>query len=159
MSSPQRALRVYLDTSVFGGVFDEGFETASRLVFDRINTGSYIAMLGATTLAELANAPQHVQSVLGSLPKTGLVLCPITASVEELRDAYIHAKVLGEASIDDATHVATATVHDADVIVSWNFKHIVNLLRIRGFNAVNATRNYRSMHIVSPLEMQYADHS
>ncbi|MFN0011497.1 MAG: PIN domain protein [Phycisphaerales bacterium] len=157
MSGADRKLRGYLDTSVFGGVYDAGFDEASRAIVARVAEGRMVAMVGATTLAELSLAPERVQDVFHSLPRTSVFLCPITRAVEALRDEYLAARVLGEASLDDATHVATATVHDADVVVSWNFKHIVNLGRIRGFNSVNVGLGYKAMTIISPLELLYAE--
>jgi hypothetical protein len=127
----RRQFRAYLDTPVFGGVYDEGFAAASRSVFDHVRRGRLVVMVGSTVLAELSEAPERVRQVLADLDPSGVVVCPITVAVEELRDAYIEAGVLGEGSLDDATHVATATVHDADMIVNWNFKHIVNFQRMR----------------------------
>ena len=73
--------------------------------------------------------------------------------MRELADEYVRAGVLGPASADDATHVAAATVAGADLIVSWNFRHIVNYNRIRGFNAVNVRMGYRAITILSPREV------
>ena len=49
--------------------------------------------------------------------------------------------------------MAAATVADADLILSWNFKHIVNYDRIRGFNGVNLKHGYRALSIISPMEL------
>lgn len=70
-----------------------------------------------------------------------------------LRDAYLKAEVVGRASADDALHVAIAAVYRADIIVSWNFKHIVQRRRIHGFEAVNTLMDYRSPEIFSPREI------
>ena len=70
-----------------------------------------------------------------------------------LRDAYLRADVVGRASADDALHVAIATVYRADIIVSWNFKHIVQRRRIHGFEAVNTLMDYRPPDIFSPREI------
>ncbi|VAX42859.1 hypothetical protein MNBD_PLANCTO03-247 [hydrothermal vent metagenome] len=157
MSALQRPLRAYLDTSVFGGVFDAGFDEASRAFIDSIRVGRVIAMVGSTTLAELSQAPDRVQAVLAELPPESVVRCGITEEVECLRDAYLDAGVLTPKWTDDATHVATATVHDADILVSWNFRHIVNYDKIRLFNAVNVRLGYRQIAIHSPLELQHDD--
>ena len=157
MTNIGRPIRAYVDTSVFGGVYDAGFETPSRAFVEAVKQGRIIAMVGATTLAELAGAPERVQAVLAVFPPTAVVRCGITAEVEELRDAYLAAGVLSPKWRDDATHVATATVHDADVLVSWNFRHIVNFDKIRLFNAVNIRMGYGQISIHSPLELQYAD--
>lgn len=159
MSDLNRPIRAYLDTSVFGGVFDEGFDEASKAFIESIHAGRVIAMVGSTTLAELAMAPEAVQKVLMDLPRERVVRCGITEEVERLREANLDAKVLTPKWTDDATHVATATVHDADLLVSWNFRHIVNYDKIRLFNAVNTRLGYRSIAIHSPLELQHGDHT
>lgn len=155
----QRPIRAYLDTSVFGGVFDDGFDAASLAFFESIKEGLVIAMVGSTTLAELSQAPERVQGVLADLPLDSVVRCGITDEVEHLRDAYLAAGVLTPKWADDATHVATATVHDADILVSWNFRHIVNYDKIRLFNAVNVQLGYKQIAIHSPLELQHDDES
>jgi hypothetical protein len=70
-----------------------------------------------------------------------------------LAERYIQAEVIGRASRLDAQHIATATVHRADVLVSWNFKHVVNLDRIQGYNSVNLRQGYPLLEIRSPLEV------
>ncbi len=80
---------------------------------------------------------------------------PIGADVPELAEAYVRANVLAASSQNDALHVAAATAAGADLILSWNFKHIVNFSRIRGFNSVNVSLGYRTLTILSPLEVIY----
>ena len=150
-------LRVYVDTSVFGGVGDARFAEASRRFFDGVKMGDIIALLSAETLREPAKAPTFVQETWQGLPPEGVDEVPITREVEELAEAYIRANVLGPASASDALHVATATVAGADLIVSWNFKHIVNFRRIRGHNSVNVAQGYRALTILSPLEIDNED--
>jgi hypothetical protein len=82
---------------------------------------------------------------------------PVDSRVESLADAYVTGGVLGKASRSDAIHVATATVAEADVIVSWNFKHIVNYNRIHKYNAINVLQGFRPIEILSPAEMAYGD--
>jgi hypothetical protein len=70
-----------------------------------------------------------------------------------LRDAYLRAEVLGGGSEKDAHHVALATVAKADIIVSWNFRHIVHFDKIRGFQSVNLREGYAALEIRSPKEV------
>ena len=81
----------------------------------------------------------------------------IDDEVKELAEKYIQAGVLGPASTSDALYVATASVAGADLILSWNFKHIVNFNRIKGFNGVNLMNGYPLMTILSPMEVAYDD--
>lgn len=81
----------------------------------------------------------------------------VTADVLMLADAYIRAGVVGARCADDAAHVAAATVARADAIVSWNFKRIVRLDRIKAYNQVNLAHGYGILTFVSPREVSYDD--
>lgn len=146
-------IRVYVDTSVFGGTQDEEFSEDSKRFFDQVRKGEFIVLLSAETLRELSQSPEQVQSVWQGLPPDQVEEVPLYTEVWELANEYILAKVLGPPSIGDAIHIAAATVAGADLILSWNFKHIVNFNRIRGFNGVNVRFGYRSMTILSPKEV------
>jgi predicted nucleic acid-binding protein len=148
-----RQLRIYADTSVIGGCFDAEFEQASRKLFERIQEGRFILVLSGTTLEELNQAPARVQQVVKALPQWAVERVFLTREMEMLRDACISAGVVEESSLYDAEHIACATVADVDVIVSWNFKHIVNFDRIRGYHAVNLFRGYHQVPIHTPAEV------
>ena len=72
-----------------------------------------------------------------------------------LAHAHLTAKVVTVKSRGDAEHVAYATVARVDAIVSWNFKHIVRLDRIKGFNRVNFENGYGVLQIISPKEVYF----
>lgn len=154
-----KELRIYLDCSVFGGCFDEEFETASVNLIARIQKGQYKLLVSAVLLGELAEAPQHVREVFEEVPSERKEMVRTTREVVGLRNAYLAANILTDRWIDDATHVAVATVGGADAIVSWNFRHMVNLRKIVAFNEVNIARGYRVIHIISPTEFtdEYED--
>ena len=80
---------------------------------------------------------------------------PVLITEESLTLArqYIAEKVVGETSFDDCVHIALATIHKADILVSWNFKHIVNVYRIRGYNSVNLRNGYAALEIRSPKDI------
>jgi predicted nucleic acid-binding protein len=159
MAVPAGKVRAYADTSVFGGVQDEEFREASRQFFRRVKRGDYMILLSTLTLREIAGAPSNVRRVLAELPRSQIAEIPPEAEdeAERLADAYIAAGVLEGTSRADATHVAIATVARADLILSWNFRHIVNYQRIGEFNRVNALNGYPRIEIHSPLEVAYAD--
>lgn len=144
---------VYLDTSVFGGTQDDEFAEVSELFFRQVRRGAFVVLVSALTTDELDEAPENVQRVLRELPPERIEPVALNEEVRELAGEYVRAGVLGPASMDDATHVAAATVAAADLIVSWNFRHIVNYNRIRGFNAVNVRMGYRPITILSPREV------
>jgi hypothetical protein len=94
---------------------------------------------------------------LNSVPTASIEYVELTADVVALRDAYLRAGIVGQKWIDDATHVAAASVAGADAIVSWNFKHIVRVNRIGRYNQVNLASGYRPLTIVTPLEVIRGD--
>jgi predicted nucleic acid-binding protein len=148
-----RRIRVYVDTSVFGGVHDVEFAEISERFFEQVRRGAFVVLLSRLTTDELEDAPAEVSRVIRGLSPEQVEPVPLNEEVRNLAEEYIKAGVLGEGSIDDATHVAAATVAGADLILSWNFRHIVNFQRICGFNSVNARHGYRSMVILSPREV------
>jgi len=148
-----KPLRVYADTSAFGGCFDVEFAAESERFFDLVRAGSVTLLVSEVVVRELATAPAQVRELLRSLPAESVVQVSLTRDVIELREAYLTAGILDRQSTDDATHVAAATVARADAIVSWNFKHIVHFEKIGGYEGVNSLRGYRSPRIYSPLEV------
>jgi predicted nucleic acid-binding protein len=148
-----KQLRIYCDTSVFGGCFDEEFTEESRRLFRDIESGKFILVISATVLAELDRAPQTVQEVLSSLPAERIELIEFSDEVAGLRDEYIRAGVVTQSSRSDAEHIASASVADVDFVVSWNFKHIVHYDKISGYQAVNLLNGYRQIKIYSPREV------
>ena len=105
------------------------------------------------TLRELRRSPENVRGILEALPTSSVELLSDSPEVERLRDAYLHAGVVGPNSADDAEHIAAASVAEVDVVVSWNFKHIVHMDRIRGYEAVNLMQGYKLLRIHSPREV------
>jgi predicted nucleic acid-binding protein len=143
----------YIDTSVFGGYFDAEFEEVTKKLFDQMLNKGVMIIYSELTKNELMNAPVMVKDFVRSLPEKSLYYTEITDEVLDLADKYIQEKVVGRISRDDCIHIALATINKADVLVSWNFKHIVNLSRIRGYNSVNLKTGYPSIEIRSPLEL------
>nr|VFJ47480.1 MAG: hypothetical protein BECKDK2373B_GA0170837_10176 [Candidatus Kentron sp. DK] len=144
---------IYTDTSVIGGCFDKEFQTGSEAIFERFESGSAIMMLSDLTLSELENAPPDVRNVLHRVSDESTQYVELTAEAEQLAEHYLSEGVVSRKSTTDAEHIAIATINHADVLVSWNFKHIVNLERIRGYNAVNLKQGYPMMEIRTPLEV------
>jgi predicted nucleic acid-binding protein len=151
-----KRLRVYIDASVFGGYFDDEFRVGTEEFFTELLSGTGIPLVSDTLVAELAVAPEAVQSLLERVLDSGAERLLVSDEVEELRDKYVAAQVLSHKWSNDAMHVAHASMSRADVIVSWNFKHLVNPLRIRGFNGVNAAHGFRPVVIMTPEDLSRA---
>jgi len=145
--------RIYPDTSVIGGCVDEEFREHSRRLMDMVREGGAVLLVSDLLLEELARAPEEVKNVLAVLPPSSLENVSFSQEAVNLRNAYLEAGVVGADHQNDAYHVALAAVARADLIVSWNFRHIVHLDKIRGFNAVNLREGYLPMEIRSPLEV------
>ncbi|MBK9015168.1 MAG: PIN domain protein [Saprospiraceae bacterium] len=145
--------RIYIDTSVIGGVFDEEFQRHSNMLMDEFKAGIKIAVVSDVTFLELADAPERVQAVLSLIPNVYKEDIALTTEARELADKYISAGAVTMKFYEDALHIAIATVSRVDILASWNFKHIVNLDRIRKFNAVNLINGYPMLEIRSPREI------
>lgn len=142
----------YVDTSVYGGVFDREFARASCAFFDLVRTGRFGLLTSDVVRQEISRAPRRVgQHFTQFLPYMTLV--PFDRRVLTLRDAYVAAGIVSVQWADDAGHVAAATIGGAELIVSWNFRHIVHFDKIRLYNAVNALQGYRAVDIRSPAEV------
>ena len=120
-------MRIYVDTSVVGGYFDDEFADATKQFFEKVESGDFSLVISDLLRAELVLAPARVRDYLSKF--TGSEIEEISRSDEalDLADLYIAEKVVGATSLSDCRHIAIATVYKVDVLVSWNFKHIVNL--------------------------------
>lgn len=152
-----KKLHIYADTSVIGGCEDEEFSAVTRRLWAKFRTGDYILVISDLTLQEIEVAPPSVRRHLEDTPTAHQIQVRLSAEAKELADAYLAHGVVGPGSLADALHVALATVSGVDVLVSWNFKHIVNLSRIRLFNAVDLEQGYGLIEIRTPEEVLYEE--
>jgi predicted nucleic acid-binding protein len=145
-------MRVYADTSVYGGVFDDEFATPSRAFFDRVRDGRFQLVVSALVEDELSQAPPQVRDWFGRF-RAGADSVAITDDALALRQAYLAAGIVTPKSVNDALHVALATVGNCGIIVSWNFRHIVHYQKVPLYNAVNILHRHAELDIRSPLEV------
>ena len=146
--------RIYIDTSVFGGHFDDEFKQHTIPLFDRIRDVEFIIIYSSVTQDELENAPIQVKELVKSMKEDTTEFIEITAEAIDLASEYIAENVVGKTSYADCLHIALATINRADFLVSWNFKHIVNIERIRGYNSINIKNGYKLLEIRSPREFE-----
>lgn len=149
--------RVYIDTSVIGGCLDEEFHEHSERLFTDFEAERLRAVISNITIAEILQAPEEVRSLLErpALQKAEKVY--LDEEAVSLAEAYIKEGIVGEANRVDAQHIAIATVQRVDILVSWNFQHIVKWSRIRAFNSVNLKFGYPQLEIRSPQEVYYEE--
>jgi predicted nucleic acid-binding protein len=145
--------KIYIDTSVFGGYFDKEFEQETKPFFDKVIKDKIKILISEVLELEIYRAPDFIQDFYESLPDELIEMVELTDEIRKLADTYINEKVVGKTSRADCQHIALATVNKADVLVSWNFKHIVNLERIRGYNSINFREGYQMTEIRTPKEI------
>ncbi len=146
-------LRIYTDTSVFGGCEDVEFRAGSLRLVESFIRGDSRLVLSDLMLQELATAPDNVKKFLTRIPTTHIEAIRTGKHAELLANAYINQGVVSSKMRADALHIALATIARVDALVSWNFKHIVNLKRIKAYNEVNSTRGYPGIEIRTPIEV------
>jgi len=147
--------RLYLDTSVFGGYFDQEFEDFTKPLFERIILGEFTILYSSITQQELMAAPAKVQNLVLDLKEEHTDWLSLSKEALELAVHYLSEGVVGKTSFVDCQHIAMATIYHADLLISWNFKHIVNIERIRGYNSVNIKFGYRNLEIRSPRDLMH----
>jgi len=145
--------RIYIDTSVVGGYFDEEFKDATIPLFNRFEKGEIVFVVSDLLELELISAPLNVRELLYNYTSDKFNRVELTEEAINLADAYITEKVVGKTSLEDCRHIALATIYKVDVLASWNFKHIVNLDRIKGYNSVNLRLGYQMIEIRSPKDL------
>ncbi|MGM0579423.1 MAG: PIN domain protein [Bacteroidota bacterium] len=145
--------RIYIDTSIVGGFFDEEFNELTKLLFERLENEEIKFVVSDLLDLELINAPTHVRNLLLKYPTYYFDRIELTDEAIKLANMYIEEKVVGKSSIEDCRHIAMATINKVDVLASWNFKHIVNLERINGYNAVNLKFGYKMIEIRNPKDL------
>ena len=150
--------RIYIDTSVVGGFFDKDFKDPTQRLFRRLEVDEVKFVISDLLELELIQAPKYVSELLLKYPSDRFERIELTEEVLTLADKYIAEKVVGRTSLEDCRHIALATINKVDVLASWNFKHIVNLTRIKGYNSVNLRLGYPTIEIRTPQELvSYGD--
>ena len=145
-------MKVYADTSIFGGVFDKEFSEVSKKFFDEVKSDRFTLMTSALVEAEIEPAPEKIRSFFRDFLTFARVV-EIKQPALQLRSEYIRAGIVTQKSMNDALHVAIASVNNCNLIVSWNFKHIVHFDKIPKYNAITILKNYNKIGIYSPMEV------
>lgn len=145
--------RIYLDTSVIGGCFDGEFEIWSNALMKDIEIGLFSGVTSEIVEAEIADAPINVQKQFLKFLELNPEVLKINTETIRLVDIYLAHQILSERFRNDMLHIALSTISNVDILVSWNFKHIVRYDKIRQFNAVNLEQGYHALDIYSPREV------
>jgi predicted nucleic acid-binding protein len=145
--------RIYIDTSVVGGFFDSEFKATTQRLFQQLEKNEVTFVVSDLLELELIGAPEKVRELLYKYQPSCFERIRLSKEAIELADKYIAEKVVGKTSLEDCRHIALATIQKVDVLASWNFKHIVNLTRIKGYNSVNLRNGYQMLEIRSPKDL------
>ena len=148
-----KVTRIYLDTSVIGGCHDQEFAPWSNGLMKDFQLRNYTPVISELTFEELTFAPEAVKETLRQLVENDPEIIEISEQALELAEIYLDRKILTPKYRDDARHIALASIENVDVLVSWNFKHIVHYDKIRLFNAVNIEQGLKTIDIYSPREV------
>ena|SRR5438270_2815879 len=145
--------RIYIDTSVIGGCFDEEFKLWSNGLVHDFKSGIFIPVLSDVVAAEVTDAPALVREKYNEILKSDHEFVESGQEATDLANGYQVRKILTPKYYADGLHIALATVAEVDLLVSWNFKHIVHFDKIRLFNSVNLELGYKPLQIYSPREV------
>ncbi|MGA1819469.1 MAG: PIN domain protein [Thermoplasmatota archaeon] len=145
--------RTYVDTSVIGGCFDKEFSEPSLRLFEEFKKGKKIAVISDLTIKELEEAPPKIKNSYKEIADKWIEFVTLSDDAIGLAGEYMAEGVLGKGSLADAQHIAIGTINRVDLLVSWNFKHVVNYKRIRYYNAINLKMGYQMIEIRTPMEV------
>ncbi|MGQ0736355.1 MAG: hypothetical protein ACT4QD_22210, partial [Acidobacteriota bacterium] len=145
--------RIYVDTSVLGGCFDAEFAPWSNGLIGDFRSGRLLPVLSDVTAAEVIQAPESVRDLHREMLILAKPILTMTPEVLDLVAAYDARRILAAKYVADMRHIALATIATVDALVSWNFRHIVRLEKIRLFNTVNVELGYQPLTILSPREV------
>jgi predicted nucleic acid-binding protein len=152
-----KPLKIYLETTVFNFYFaedapDKRQDTAQ--LFNEINEGKYIPYTSDYVLQELLKAEEPKKTEMVNLiEKYKVKFLEPDKNAEILADKYVSEDIIPEKFRVDGIHIAMATINDLDIIVSYNFRHIVKLRTIIGTESINLREGYKRIGIFSPTEV------
>ena len=138
---------------MYGGFYDPEFQMFTKPLMTRLKNHEFNLLYSNITEDELKDAPENVIELVRSIPKAITKYVDLDDDALYLADTYIKERVVGKTSYTDCLHIAIATLQKADMLISWNFKHIVNVSKIRGYNSVNLKFGYSMLEIRSPREL------
>lgn len=147
-------LKVYLDTSVISHLAqdDAPEKMADTLaLWELFKAGAFEVYLSTVTLSELNNCPEPKRSLLFDfITQIKFTPIEIDESMDSVARQLIDMGILTRKSFDDCLHIAAAVIQGCDCIISWNFKHLVNIKTIRGVRAITSLGGYKNIEICNP---------
>ena len=153
-----RKIKVYLDTSVISYLDQQDAPEQmqeTREVWERIKAGQYEVFISDVVLRELADCKEETKRnvLIGHLAEIEYNLIAVDDDIVKLAEKIVTNGILKQKNIDDCQHIAAAILSDCDIIVSWNFKHIVNVKTIRGIKVITTVEGYKDLLIYQPTAL------
>ena len=149
-----RKLKLYFDTSVISHLFADDTPdkmTDTLRLWNECIDGNYEIFISDVVTNEISQCAEPKRSnMLEKMRLIDFQVLPETDEVKALAAEYIKGGVLNEKSLDDCLHIAYAVIYNCDVIVSWNFKHLVNFKTIDKVRVVNVINRYKEISIITP---------
>lgn len=156
-----KKLKIYLETSVINFIFDKSNPKEKEItlkLFDDIKKGQYEAFISELVIAEIDKAPHDIAvNLRNAISEINLIELTISEEVKFLADKYEEQGIIPRKYRNDALHIAIATVHNLDVLVSWNFEHIVKVRTKKEVMGINLLMGYKEIEIYSPWEVAEND--
>jgi predicted nucleic acid-binding protein len=153
-----KKLKIYLDTSIIGYLHQETQPEKmkdTQKLWEQIKNGVYEVVISELLFEEISNNPnEEVKEILLKfLAQINYEATPLTAEIEKLAVTIISHGILTKKSYQDCLHIAAALVHNCNLLVSWNFKHLVNIRTINGIRAISSFEGYRNIDIITPTSL------
>ena len=153
-----RKIKVYLDTSVISYLDQQDAPEQmkeTREVWERIKAGQYEVFISDVVLRELGDCKEEAKRnlLIGHLAEIKYSLIAVDDDIVKLAEKIVINGVLKQKNIDDCQHIAAAILSNCDIIVSWNFKHIVNVKTIRGIKVITTVEGYKDLLIYQPTAL------
>lgn len=149
-----RKLKIYLDTSVISHLKQDDVPEKMQdtlTLWSKIKAGEYEVFISDVTLDEIDQCYEPKRTLmLEYLDSIEYTVLNVNEEIYDIAYKFIENNVLTTKSFDDCRHISCALVNECDVIVSWNFKHIVNHRTIKGVKLISAITGYNEVSIYSP---------
>lgn len=152
-----KKIKLYLDTSVLGGLFDtedtQRVSTIERLL-KSIKDELYEGFVSPLTIEEILKAPKEItEQLTDRISDARLIILEESEESLELANAYVNSGSIPDKFRNDARHIAVGVCNEVNYIVSWNYKHMVNISVRRLVNSTNLKMGYSPIEIISPEEV------
>ena len=155
-----KKLKIYLDTSVINFLFaddvPEKQEITKEFFENFVAKGKFIVYVSDVVIEEIEKTEnvKKKKMLLEVIAKCSLEVFPLTKEAVDLANKYLDKKIIPEKKVEDARHIAIATINECDALLSWNYKHLANINKERKIIATNLEEGYNYLlRLVTPMEV------